>query len=258
MKRVNKCIAAMLLGGLCISAHAGKFALNNVLAGGYYDGKWLATSQLQGPTWLWGGEDMTFWGANGMHGDGCATAIYSDHPAEEHPGWKPKIDAPTFGIQTVNNKMYSYPSHLLAVTSVEWNVMPRKAVSMPANNKQYKALVADFLVGRGLPSDGVGLTRIDKIDLDGNGTDEVVIVGSARGGKVPFALLRQIQGGYVATLVVSEPEDGKVEDVYYADLNGDGRMEIMIGSKSAKKYRQAVYTVNGGDTDRVIENTWRL
>ncbi len=258
MKRLNKCIAALLLGGLCASAHAGKFALNNVLSGGYYDGKWLSTSQLHGQYWLWGGEDLEFWGPNGKHGDGCATAIEQDHPDEEHPGHKSVIDAPTFMIQTVNQQSYAYPSHLLSVLNPQWNVMPRRAASMPANNSQYKALVADFLAGRGLPSDGVKLTRIDRIDLDGNGTDEVVIVGSAHGGKVPFALLRQIQVQYVATSVLSEPEHGKVEDIYYADLSGDGRMEVIIGSKTAKKYRQAVYTIKSGDTDRVIENIWRF
>ncbi len=258
MKRLHKCIAAMLLCGLCFSAHAGHFALSNVLAGGYFDGQWLSPSQLRGPTHLWGGENMVFWHPDGKQGSGVATAISRDHPAEEHPGWKMTIDAPTFDIQTGNGMTYGYPSHLLAMPHADWHVMPRKAVSMSANNGQYRALVADFLVSRGLPSDGVALTRIDKIDLDGNGTDEVVIVGRSHGGKVSFALLRQIQVKSVATSVLSEPEHGKVEDLYYADFNGDGSMEVIIGSRSASKYRQAVYTVCNGDADRKIENIWEL
>ena len=256
-------IAALL--GLAIvpaSADNHHIALNNILMGGYYDGKWLSTVALHGPTWLWGGEDAHVFYPDGRMVDGVACAINRDHPEEErveklHRNDRP--DAPVFSIQLSDYRSVSYPSHTLVLTTeIEWDVMPRKAEKLPVDNARYKALAADFLAGRGLPYNRVKLTGLQKVDLDGNGADEVIMVGHAVDGKVPFAMLRQLQQGHIATTMLSEPSDGKVTDLFTADLNGDSRMEVVVGSQSEKYIHQAVYTINQGNTDRVIHNSWLL
>ncbi len=255
-------VAAALLGLATVPASADNhhIALNNILMGGYYDGKWLPTASLQGPTWLWGGEDALAIYPDGRRVEGVACAIDWDHPDEEgmaHPDDGP--DAPVFGIQLPDYRSVSYPSHTLVLTTgIEWDVMPRKAEKLPVGNAQYKALAADFLAGRGLPHNRVELTGLQKVDLDGNGADEIIMVGHAAGGTVPFAMLRQIQQGHVATTMLSEPSDGRVTDLFTADLNGDGRMEVVVGSQSKTHIHQAVYTVNQGNADRVIDNSWSL
>ena len=75
---------------------------------------------------------------------------------------------------------------------------------------------------------------------------------------MPFAMLRQIQQKYVATTMLAEPSDGSVTDLFTADLNGDGRMEIVVGTQSKTHIHQMVYTVDQGNADRVIRNSWPL
>ena len=261
MKNIlNKGLLAALLGlvGMSASADNHHIALNNILVGGYFGGKWLTPDKMQGPTWLWGGEQANVFYPDGRQDEGTACAIHRDHPDEENgEETANEPDAPVFDIQFPTYRSASYPSHTLVIThEVEWNVMPRKAEKLPPDNAQYKAMAADFLAGRKLPHRRVDLTRLQKVDLDGNGTDEVIMVGYAAGGKTPFAMLRQIQQGHVATTMLTEPSDGKVVDLYTADLNGDGRMEVILGTQTRKLIHQMVYTVSNGDANRVIRNSW--
>ncbi|MBR7070185.1 MAG: hypothetical protein IKI30_07050 [Oxalobacter sp.] len=261
MQVFKKGLVTALLAMAMVPTFAGNhhIALNNILMGGYFDGKWLPTASLQGPTWLWGGEDATVFYPDGKRVEGVACAIDRDHPDEEGLAVSDdEPDAPVFSVQLPSYRSVSYPSHTLVVTWTEGNLMPRAVQSLPPDNVQYKALVADFLAGRGLPYKQVVLTKLLKVDLDGNDADEVIITGHAAGGKVPFAMLRQIQQGNVATTMLAEPSDGKVTDLFTADLNGDGRMEIALATQSKTQIHQMVYTVNQGNTDRVIRNSWPL
>lgn len=261
MRNLKKSLVAALLGlaGLPVFADNHHIALNNILIGGYFDGKWLPTASLQGPTWHWGGADALVIYPDGRRVEGVACAIDRDHPDEEgmtHPEDGP--DAPVFSIQLPDYSSVSYPSHTLVVTWVEKEVMPRKVDRLPVDNAQYRALAADFLAGRGLPHNRVRLKQLLKVDLDGNGSDEVIMTGHAADGKVPFAMLRQVQQKYVATTMLAEPSDGSVTDLFTADLNGDGRMEIVVGTQSKTQIHQMVYTVDQGNADRVIRNSWPL
>lgn len=259
MFRTGLLTALLGLAGLPAFAD-NHIALNNILMGGYFEGKWLPTASLQGPTYLWGGEYATVFYLDGRVVEGVACAIDRDHPDEEGPATSDDgLDAPVFSVQLPSYQHVSYPSHTLVITTeVTWDVMPRKAESLSPDNAQYKALAADFLAGQGLLHNRVILTKLMKVDLDGNGTDEVIMTGHAAGGKVPFAMLRQIQQGNVATTILAEPSEGKVTDLFTADLNGDGRMEVALAAQSKTHIHQKVYIVNQGDADRVIHNSWPL
>jgi hypothetical protein len=113
---------------------------------------------------------------------------------------------------------------------------------------QYVGIAQELLAARGVGADGATV-RVVRADLGGNGTDEVLLaverLTDARGlfaGEGDFSLLvlRQVVDGDVQTTVLHESisegapgdpvtpfvEVGRVAAV--ADLNGDGRMEVVV------------------------------
>ncbi|WP_221090801.1 VCBS repeat-containing protein [Deinococcus aquaedulcis] len=134
---------------------------------------------------------------------------------------------------------------------------PRPVTLLPTANATYAALVRAELVRRGLTAPTVHLTRLVRTDLDGNGTQEVLIEASrfaGRSGDFPppvgqrgdysVLLLRHVVNGRAVTTVLGEhvapltPWDPgsdapmPMATLYrlagVADLNGDGRMELAV------------------------------
>jgi len=56
-----------------------------------------------------------------------------------------------------------------------WNALPRKPVIADATQSVYVEAVRDFLKSRGVADPKVGITRILRVDLDGDGEEEVLI-----------------------------------------------------------------------------------
>ncbi|PTA68303.1 hypothetical protein [Deinococcus arcticus] len=134
---------------------------------------------------------------------------------------------------------------------------PRPVTLLPTTNATYAALVRAELVRRGLQAPVVRLTRLVRADLDGNGTQEVLIEASRfreRSGHFPppvgqsgdysLLLLRQVVAGRAVTTVLGEhvaplkswdpgsdapmPMATLYRLAGVADLNGDGRMELAV------------------------------
>lgn len=145
------------------------------------------------------------------------------------------------------------------VTSTTGNSRPRPVTVLPTSNPAYRALVRDELVRRGLKNPQVNLLGLTRADLDGDGTDEVIIEAAhyaERSGLYPppvgqpgdysLLLLRSVRNGKVYTTVLGaslaprtpyDPGSGApmpLASLYrlagLADLNGDGRMEILTFS----------------------------
>lgn len=139
------------------------------------------------------------------------------------------------------------------VTNATHKLQPRPVTLLPTKFPAYEKVIRDELLRRGLKSPKVNLTRVVKADLDGNDSDEVILeafnferfsdeqprapVGSPSG--YSLLLLRSVQAGKVKTDVLGEFKTPKVNTydqaslpMLYrlagvADLNGDGRMEIV-------------------------------
>ena len=138
------------------------------------------------------------------------------------------------------------------------NVRPRPVVALSTLSSTYRETVRQELVKLGLTSPGVRLIGVTRADLDGNGTDEVIIEATSyaerhddllpppvgKPGDYSLLLLRQIRNGvpvvnvlaaHVAPLTEWKPGENStmpVASLYrlagIADLNGDGRMELII------------------------------
>ncbi|THF84769.1 hypothetical protein E7T09_19230 [Deinococcus sp. KSM4-11] len=135
-------------------------------------------------------------------------------------------------------------------------LQPRPVTLLPTSNTTYREIVRQELVRRGVRSPVVTITTLLRTDLDGNGTQEVVIEASRfqeRSGNFPpptgqpgdysLLLLRHVAGGKAVTTVLGEyvapptPYDPAstapmpLATTYrlagLADLNGDGRVELI-------------------------------
>ena len=153
-----------------------------------------------------------------------------------------------------------------------WNLVPRAPQFLSVANKTYRKIAADFLRTKGIARPKIELSRIVRIDLDGDGQEEVLITGNfyKRGnmeaqspGDYSFALLRRkIVGGRARNILI-EGEFFTRRDYYdppntreilaVADLNGDGRMEIVLDTHYYEGSWKRVFEIEGTKLTQVLE-----
>jgi hypothetical protein len=120
----------------------------------------------------------------------------------------------------------------------KWNPMPRVPKSVDLNGAVYKKAVADVLRSKGIAKTTIKLTQAVRVDLDGDGQEEVLITATrysngidaldAKVGDYSFVMLRKIVAG---EFIKNETDYGipsSFEISAIADLNGDGKMEIIL------------------------------
>ncbi|MBQ8743635.1 MAG: hypothetical protein IJZ18_00420 [Mailhella sp.] len=269
-----------------------RFGFGNILLGGWtpQDG-WVSAEQLQNgerfqPLHIWGGEQCRVFGLDGLKGEGVISALHSDHPGEV-PGAMPGV--PSFDTHTPEGVIKA-PSGLLTILC-PWDVQPRKATVMKTGNATYQGIVKRFLAAQGLNVETPKLAQLFKIDLEGDGVDEVLICAqniagrneasfepdlpliteagvpqAAQPGAYSLLLLRKIVAGKVLELplhaFVSPLGSAPVDDDWtppviaklcqFADLNGDGVLEIIAATAHYEGHAYHAFEVKGGEVREVL------
>ena len=137
-----------------------------------------------------------------------------------------------------------------------WNALPRKPQASDTTQQVYSDAVRDFLKTKGIEQPKVKIENILRVDLDGDGEDEVLITATnyfSKDDRVPMrspagsysmVLLRRVVAGKVETQLVEGEFHPKAylrrEDSFDApnaykviatlDLDGDGKLEIVVSS----------------------------
>ena len=141
-----------------------------------------------------------------------------------------------------------------------WNALPRKLRPLDTTQDVYIDAVRDFLKTKGITEPKVKIDSIFRVDLDGDGEDEVLISATnyfskdesvpmrSPAGSYSMDLLRRVVAGKVETQLVegefhpkAYPGKGSDDDARFdapnaykviavLDLDGDGKMEVVIGS----------------------------
>ena len=154
----------------------------------------------------------------------------------------------------------------------DWNARPRAATSLSTDTGVYRDAVAEILRAHGIKQPDVRLTRVLRIDLEGDGVDEVLISATRMAGDRPLpqiaandyslVVLRKVVAGQVHTILLAgefypaSAEFG-APNVYtianLLDLNGDGRLEIVVDSAYYEGAATTVVDVAGDQAHAVLD-----
>jgi hypothetical protein len=150
-----------------------------------------------------------------------------------------------------------------------WNALPRKPRLVYPTQKVYVDAVRDFLKTKRIEQQKVKIENILRVDLDGNGEEEVLISATnylqkdesvpmqSPAGSYSMVLLRRVVSGKVQTQLVegefypkaigyNAPNAYKV--IAVLDLDDDGKLEVVVASQY---YEGAATTIYRCDPKKV-------
>jgi hypothetical protein len=234
--------------------------------GGSENGKWIKADQAAKST----GKKTTY-------------EVYSlTKQAGQITGGKPKsVEEPCPDTLTVS--LSSKPKDGVIGLAATWNALPRKPLIADVTQSVYVEAVRDFLKSRGIADPKVRVTRILRVDLDGDGEEEVLIsatnyltedksdhsaapfpeapIDSPRPGSYSIVILRRVVAGKVQTQLVAgelypKPDEPVAPNVYQVaavlDLNGDGKLEVIVHSFYYEGGQTTIYRCQPDKIEEVL------
>jgi hypothetical protein len=210
------------------------------LFGAISDGKWIKADETAK-----------------LIGDEATYRVYGLTQAlGEAKGGKPKAVEDDVCADTLSVSLSPKPEEGVIALAAPWNALPRKPRIADTTQQVYVDAVREFLKTKGIEQPKVKIDNILRVDLDGNGEDEVLISATnyfSKDDRVPMrspagsysmVLLRRVVAGKVETQLVEGEFHPKAyvrkEDSFDApnaykviatlDLDGDGNMEVVVTS----------------------------
>lgn len=270
MFKLRKIVFAFLLalsGSLSASivvsaqeAHAVLDVSEGCLMGGVSGGRWLEADGLA--PLLKGGERYRLYTLTRAEGEVAGSVATADgEPCND----------------TRKVTLSPKPEEGIAVGG-DWNALPRVPRMLSVNDPAYRQVVAGLLRRRGFIRPKINITQILRIDLDGDGIEEVLVSAShlaeglvsserqmavhGKPGDYSFVLLRRIIRGKVRDTLLTEhfyPRRVKSPETPYQyniaavlDLNGDGKMEMIVHGNYYEGSWSTVFRLDGNNVQNVF------
>jgi hypothetical protein len=243
----------LLIVRCCWNANAETFPIIDVrygyLIGGIENGKWIEPTDATGS--VKPGTRLTVYGPAGVVG--TAAIVKLDTQNEPCP------DRP---VVKLNPKKMRQGAVAFAAS---WNALPRKPKLRDVKQqKQHVDIVREFLRERGFRDPVVHISQIIGVDLDGAGQEEFVISAThyKNGDKIPdestantysFVMIERVVDDKTKTELVdgefypeakTDSAPDRFEIAALLNLNGDGRIDIVLVPPTTKATRSAFTNIN--------------
>lgn len=179
-------------------------------------------------------------------------------------------DAPCEDFYWVSTELETKSGNAIG-TGANWKILPREVKQISLTDKTYLGIVGGILKAKGLTKSNARIEQAVRVDLDGDGTEEVLISASsypgnpqpsAKSGDYSFVLLRKIVGGKAQNIMIAEeyikknvdfgaPSKFAISSV--GDLNGDGKMEIVVFGAYYEGSGATVFEMKGNKLTKVLD-----
>ncbi len=228
---------------------AGGGSITGYLLGGWSKDGWLHDQEAA--RLLKGGETYRFYNLTGELG--------------EAPG-KPPASLGETCSQSFGVTFDTAPACAGGIVGVGGQVkaMPRQIKLLGTDQEVYKKAAAAILRQKGIRRPEVNLTQVIRVDLEGDGKEEVLVSATHYGeglrsranpGDYSLIFLRRMSQGRVVTRIIEgdffpmglkfgAPGEHRVGAIL--DLNGDGVMEIVLFGRYYEGDWVTVYRIEGG------------
>ena len=158
-----------------------------------------------------------------------------------------------------------------------WEAAPRTPEMLATDTAVYQEAIAALLQEQGIAEPDVQITGVARIDLEGDGVDEVFITASrlsfglnlpaAEAGDYSLVVLRKVINDQAVTIPMALSLSLTAEDFAHLlqfpmpmllDLNGDGKLEIIIDSLGYESRAVTVYEATQNGAQSVLGMGCRL
>jgi hypothetical protein len=171
------------------------------------------------------------------------------------------------------------PENGVIAIAAPWNALPRKPTVIDPTQKAYVDVVRDFLKTKGIEQPKVKIDEILRVDLDGDGEEEVLISATnyfskhvpmrSPAGSYSMVLLRRVIPGKVETQLIegefhpkaypkAAQEEGRFDApnaykvIATLDLDGDGKMEVVVGSNYYEGEEITIYRCDSKQVEALL------
>jgi hypothetical protein len=247
-------VSGVLAAGKVHPVVVGETSEGGVLVGGTVDSKWITAEQAAAR--LKGGERYKLYSETKVVGSaaGKKPSIY---------GMSGQREWISFG---------GLPDSCRMAISGDWNALPRLARNERTKQNVYLDAVRAVLASKGLGKSPAAIKQVARVDLEGDGRDEVLITAESpkydryvnRKGQYSFVMLRKLVAGKVKSYLLcgefhtKDLSKESVESIQYSpeyyeiagfwDVDGDGALEIAVDDACVRTdgVLTTIYDLDGG------------